>query len=1234
MVIDPTAGDGDITNLAFASGTLVGFGHEVQSNIASHTLDVDNDAGVFSKNGVVLGKVFLDCNGDGQQQNETEQEPGIPGVMLHTQSGLSVVTDEVGSYSLQALPAKTHVLDVYEPSLPAGGTVALSRAMDALSPGSRIVPLQAGEIRTEDFAVSGCATETVSDVSERIERALARIEGISLDVSKLSLEAAAPRQRREYARQAEGLEIAASRRSESPANDLIAQEIDSETLLAQAAPELAFLGLETGDQLTRPFTSVRVTGPSDAELQLTLNGEPVDASRLGRRLSENGVQLLEYVSLDLVAGENEFSLSAMDPFGNVRDQSRITITAPGKAAGLSLSAPETALANPAKPVALQLQLVDAEGRAVESSAEVTLLPGEDKFDVRDVSDQVPGQQVFLADGHAKIDLIPSGRVGTRTVRVTSPLGGAEVDIQFIADTGEAGIAVGYIEGAANLNDPDAVLGIVGPDHISPFEQTQEGVEASVYLKGEVLEDTLLTLRYESDKVIEEELFRSDEPDEFYPVYGDRSSRGYDAQSSGKGFLMLERDTSYAMVGDVNYAASASAFQLGRYQRSLRGGLAHVETGKLRVDGYYGRTDTGQVVIEIPALGISGPYDLGFGDVVKNSELVELVTRDREQPDVIIKTERLSRFSAYTLDYFARTLIFTRPIASRDEAFNPVSIRVTFETHTGSGERYDVYGAEAAFDLTDWMTFGARHLTSDAARGTDDRRTVRAAYADIAIGDASNLQVEVADTENGFGQSGQAARFSFERATETGSLGVRAAMADEAFDAPGASIRSGREEARLHANHRIGKSGLLSGEAIYSNSKQTDAERLGVVGRYEAALNDQVRLRAGSRLVTESRDGEQEDAATVIAGLVWTPEWLKGGAVDLEAEQEITDGSASRVAIGADYTVTPKWRMYAQGEYSGSRSGEFGLTEAFNEDVSLRAGSEYRFADNISAFSEYRASRSFFDAGVAQGLTANWAISPALSTRARIEHVQPIGDEYPRNTAAGIGFTVEPEKAAWIVDADLDFSAGESGRQTWYGSTTWGRKWYDVTLLARNRFAISDSGDDTRTRDRLRVGMSHRPKDDSHLNTLVWYEFAHDGQEQSRENRHIWSAGGEQKSSSNLRVRGRLAGQYYSFTGGPAGIDVDEVSLLAQAGTDRDFGERWNVAVNVAAITDGDFNDQTLGAGAEANYVVKKNTVVGLGYNYTEATRESLKGLYRTGMYVRMRLKFDQSLWNIFNDSEF
>jgi len=127
----PSAGNGDKINRAVAEGGLVGFGTSIASNTDSVTVVINNDGGVFSREGVVLGKVFLDCDANG------------------VQNGLD--------YSLSQLDPRTHVLDIRESSLPAGTRAEATRVLDAGRGGSRFVSLQAGEIRTEDFAVSGSA---------------------------------------------------------------------------------------------------------------------------------------------------------------------------------------------------------------------------------------------------------------------------------------------------------------------------------------------------------------------------------------------------------------------------------------------------------------------------------------------------------------------------------------------------------------------------------------------------------------------------------------------------------------------------------------------------------------------------------------------------------------------------------------------------------------------------------------------------------------------------------------------------------------------------------------------------------------------------------------------------------------------------------------------------------------------------------------------------------------------
>ena len=1237
-----TAGEGDKLDTAIAQGNLVGFGELIQSNRAGVTVTVDNSDGVFSRDGVVLGKVFLDCDADGFQGHD---EPGIPGVQIHTQEGLSVLTDANGRYTFGGLSPRTHVLNVYESTLPEGAAVSASRVLDAGVGGSRFVPVRAGEIRSEEFAVTGCNDDIFDEVRKRLTAFQSRL-GVGVNTQGLQFDA---QQSQISVKSSQALSAPVTERDDGERDDdepvtgddlqgvipitRIAATEDLDAVLKGYEQPFGFVDLVDGDLLIQKTISVRVVGPAGGEISLLHNGEAVSATRIGQKRETEAGQIIEYVALDLLSGENRLDLIVRDGFGNVRGEETVLVTAPGEPARVQIVAPEVAIADPAQPVQVYLQIVDADGHPTAAPIEASLSAQEDQFDVRDTSEQVPGVQTLLTEPTTPIDLIPSQTVGTRTISVETQFGRAEARIRFTPNIQGPGIAVGFGEASFGFNGGSVgtLTDVFSRDEISPFEETEEGVEGAFFLKGRLFDKTLLTLRHDSALNTDDGLFRSVEPDEFYPVYGDQSERGFDARSRGKTFAKLERGSSYVVFGDVAFDASASALQLGAFQRTLEGAKAHLEAGRLTADAYVGQTDTGQIVLEIPAQGISGPYDLGFGEVIENSETVELLTRDRNQPGVILSTERLGRFSAYTVDYFAQTLVFNRPIPSRDVDLNPVSIRVTFETPQGEGDDYWLFGGEVELALTDRLSTGFRQLTSDGPEGSEDDRTVRAAYVAAQLGERGRVEVEAAQSIDPQDETGTAIRLNYEQQFKRGSIGARLATTTADFDAPGASVSSGREEARLFGNVKAGP-GTLSAEALYTADTTSEAQRYGLVARYEANLTGNLRARAGGRYVDDrSSTGAREDALTLIAGLGWSPKFLKGANVDLEVEQEVTDGTQSRVSVGGDYALSPKLRLYAQADYTGSRSGSFGLLDGFNDDVTLRLGGEYRVTDRVTAFSEFRANESLFDSGVANGLTASWSVSPSLNLRVRGEHVQPISTDFLRNTAIAVGATWEPETSRYIIDGDVEFAAGQGGQRTWFVSNTAGYRLDDFTFVGRNRYARSENvgTDVVRQRDRARIGAAWRPTKNDTLNALGWYEYELDEQELLEERRHIWSFGGELKPAQKIRFRGRWAGQV--FNSETAQISQSSTTMLVQGGIDWDAFKKLNLAVNASIIGDQGFsNDRTFGVGGEANYHLAKNLLVGVGYNYSGITEERLDRLFRSGFFVRMRLKFDENIWNIFD----
>ncbi|MFO1191489.1 MAG: SdrD B-like domain-containing protein [Rhodoferax sp.] len=120
--------------------------------------------GVFTSEACVLGKIFVDCNGNHVQDAE---ELGIPGVRLYFQDGSYLVSDVEGKYSVCNLLPRTHVLKVDPSTLPRGSRLTTSSNRNAGDANSLFLDLRNGELHRADFIEGGCAAPVLEQVKAR-----------------------------------------------------------------------------------------------------------------------------------------------------------------------------------------------------------------------------------------------------------------------------------------------------------------------------------------------------------------------------------------------------------------------------------------------------------------------------------------------------------------------------------------------------------------------------------------------------------------------------------------------------------------------------------------------------------------------------------------------------------------------------------------------------------------------------------------------------------------------------------------------------------------------------------------------------------------------------------------------------------------------------------------------------------------------------------------------------------
>lgn len=146
--LTPDALRGDGENTAIARGERSDNRWDVRDGPAVHRLRVQS--GIISDCGTLIGRVFVDKNFDGEQQ---EGEPGVPNAVIYMDDGNRITTDANGLFSVaNVLPGyRTGALDLS--SLP-GYTLAPNTRFIERNSQSRLVHLEPGGLVRMNFAVT------------------------------------------------------------------------------------------------------------------------------------------------------------------------------------------------------------------------------------------------------------------------------------------------------------------------------------------------------------------------------------------------------------------------------------------------------------------------------------------------------------------------------------------------------------------------------------------------------------------------------------------------------------------------------------------------------------------------------------------------------------------------------------------------------------------------------------------------------------------------------------------------------------------------------------------------------------------------------------------------------------------------------------------------------------------------------------------------------------------------
>ena len=722
------------------------------------------------------------------------------------------------------------------------------------------------------------------------------------------------------------------------------------------------------------------------------------------------------------------------------------------------------------PTDVQLRLFDKDGQRITVDVVVTievdggarvLMPGrltsESGADRGDIDRITPGIQQTVKNGALQFKLVAPYKPDPVTLKVSVRGVAEKVVVRYVPDLREF-VAVGLIEGRLRSDKFD-------PSQITPAREndgfdnelkgftkefsggkTKFGARAAVYLKGKVKGDYLLTLAYDSDKDVRKNLFQDIDPNAFYPVYGDSSVRGVDAQSSGKLYVRIDNKLSYFLLGDYSTADSNPARQLSQYSRSLNGIRGRYEEGAVVANGFVSQQTFRQITDEFPARGVSGPYSVSNANGVSGSEKIEILTRDRFRPVNIIKVTPVARNLDYEFEPFSGQILFRAPIPSFDDQLNPISIRVVYEIEQG-GEKFYVYGADVSLKLTPSLTIGVAAAKDENPAAPYE---VRGANLSLKLSKNTELIAEVARTTSvvntpasGFNnnvssnfngksgeQNGTAGRVEIRHADDDLRYKAYALRSSADFNNPSSGVTGGKTELGATGAYQVNDKISLTGEVL--SSKDIIGGSLneqGAVG-VDLKASDRLTVGAGVRRVVQNSISLTQTTATNCANLAGTTTvpgaiagYNTGYGISQSGNQSIDPATGLPIicntAINAAAPVAPagldRTAMFVRASYKVTAAltvdGELQDVSGTDPTSLYRLGARWAATDRLNLSAETQ--RSFSDSGSGlYRLGADWRVADKTRLYSRFEKSTQYSGAY--------GLGTGPISSAFTLGIDTQY----------------------------------------------------------------------------------------------------------------------------------------------------------------------------------------------------------------------
>lgn len=1222
--------------------------NKIQSNMASVSVDVDKEN--FSDKGVIAGLVYLNLDDDLKYNSKVDMP--IPGVTVFLENGDFAITDENGKYSIYGVSALTHIAKIDYGTLPKGIKGIKLSAKHSKNGNSQYIDLKKAQLFNGSFAYKiedlNLKKEIVNELEKRREifkekltqEIMYEIDNNELDFQSVSssnsdvdLGERGTINNIEYidmGKELVALSVNQEDESQAPMmekdlrkqiNNLSAEELTEQ--IESMKNTLDIINVNDGDIVLKQMT-FQVTSPLNGSVDLFVDNEKVDLGHIGLRASssKNDLFFLEYVAVNLKEGENKVRASYFDMFGIERGRVVKTVLVRGALNKIIFEKNEYIETSNSDTVKFIVKGTDINDIPMEHmlNASVNIDEKYGEWVTIDSNPAVPGLQ-FIIPGNSEKILEFRPKPGKKNIKFKLQVEHIEkeFEIEVLGKTKEMFIN-GVFEGRFNFNKKSD-SNFIFENQINNLYNNQLYYRGAIFAEGHINDDYYMTMTYDSAKE-REKFFGYKNPDDYYPIFGDNSIKGYIGESREDLYIKIEKDESYIMYGDYRTEdLFDSRLRLNQYSRILTGISSIISNERYTFNSFVAKTSSQKVNDKFQGEGISGPYTLSNRDILEGSETVKLVIYDRRSGS-FLEEKVLRNGLDYTIEYDLGRIYFSEPIMAYDTDFNPIFIEINFEIENESGKKHYIYGAHTMYNINKDTAIGLSYVKDNGKMESYEMGGSLFLYEN-----EKHLLILEESKTNDYEQGvGEAYSLYYKYETENVDLKLVYEKSDESYFNPDSKVRSGIDNFKLEGEYKLQNNNILKfqSEILKEKTDEQNYNKKDIYMGMEFAKQSNFIYEIGAKHYFKNDSSEQEALNTIGGSIIWEPEEYSFFRAFLEYEQDILLSEKRRFAGGIDYAVNEDTTFYIRREFISELGDNYYLDPEDNSNKTL-IGIKTKKYFGSEIFTEYREINddSLVRPEVGTGIKRDYEITESLKLYGTFERIDPVQSQNLKEenkrkaeTAITFGYDYQIDLTS-KSRGEFEIKTGEE--LSFLNKLSYAKQLSEsLYFITKNRYYI---GGDIELQDRFILGLAYRESENSRYNSLNKYELNYSKNIIEKNYKQLTNL---VRSSHNYEFTESLDGTLTlgvkNTTTAYDDINSSYTAFLLASNLNKNISEKWTTGVNFSTLFD-NVGNIDYGVGVEAGYIFDSSLWLSLGYNIVGFKDRDFDptGELNQGLYIRFRM---------------